>query len=172
MAKVMKKLNPFNRNSTSGVKTKEAIPIDSPTEQEQESNNGGELRGEQINRRRLSISKSGRYKENNKRRSALHQDDDIDKENRCTDYIMSEKDKKNWENRNKQEAISNNYNSNNNLNISNSNNSRNVSSLSRYSSLSNYDTVSSLDGHAVAEEIECLAKSLTMENSRITNTDL
>merc|ERR1712002_1331538 len=150
MAKVMKKFNPFNRNS---VKSKGA-PVDTPTEQEQESkeiNNGEELRGEQINRRRLSISKSGRYKENNKRRSALHQDDDIDKENRCTDYVMSEKDKKNRENRNKQEAISNNYNINNNLSISNINNNKNVNSLGRLSSLSNYDTISCLDGHAVAE---------------------
>jgi len=168
MAKLMKNLNPFNRSSG---KTKEG-PVDTATKKDQDSSTEPST-GDNMNRRRLSISKSGRYRENNKRRSALHHDDDIDKENRCatTDVLMNEKDKKNWENRNKQETLSNNNNINNNNFLDSINNNRNVSSLGRVSSLSNYE--GSLDGHAVADEIESLAKTQAMEhNSRILNTDL
>jgi len=169
MAKLMKNLNPFNRSSG---KTKEPVsPSATKKDQDSSSTTPEPSKGDNINRRRLSISKSGRYKENNKRRSALHHDDEIDKENICaTDVVMNEKDKKNWENRNKQETISNNNNINNNNSLGSINNNKYVSSLGRLSSLSNYDT---LDGHAVADEIESLAKTLTLENnSRILNTDL
>ncbi|CAL4151214.1 unnamed protein product [Meganyctiphanes norvegica] len=162
MAKVMKKLNPFNR---SGSKNKAPLTTSAGQECTETKED------DPIGRRRLSISRSGRYKESTKRRSALYHDDAADKENMRTDNILNEKDKKNLENRNKKEASNTNKNNNNNINNSNINNNHHYNSLRRSSSLSNYDTIGSLDGHAVAEEIESLAKTLTMENAR-TVTDL
>lgn len=177
MAKVIAKLNPFNRSSS-----KNKGPTVTPAGQESSTESSANSGGSDLVKRRVSVSKSGRYKENHKRRSALHHDDAQDKENICTDHIINEKEKKNIENRSKQEASNNarkqnenNMNNNNNNNISRA---ANLNSLGRHSTLSNssssftlsnYDTIGSLDGHAVAEEIECLAKTLTMENSRIVS---
>ncbi|KAG7153809.1 uncharacterized protein LOC121857149 [Homarus americanus] len=146
MASVIKMINSFKSNHLHGGKRSPAHTSKDTTLREDLPE--GCPNSDLVNRRRVSISKSGRYRENHKRRSALPDDtrssdsdtpasptEPVDTQN----VLLRDKDKKNKENE------------------------KNKMNATRRES-----DISLTDGHAVADEIESLAK--TIENG--TKADL
>ncbi|XP_071545054.1 uncharacterized protein [Panulirus ornatus] len=150
MASVIKMFSNFKNNHLHGGKrsptpsTMAAPPgKDTPREDPE-----GAATNDIMNRRRVSISKSGRYKENHKRRSALLEDTKSDASSRPKDsdrqeVLVRHKDEKNKENE-----------------------------KNKLNSVRRESAISVTDGHAVADEIESLANTLTTENGAKTDLAL
>ncbi|XP_045599761.1 uncharacterized protein [Procambarus clarkii] len=152
MAGVMKIINNFKTNHMHGGKRSHAAtitvaPAKDPTREDPE----GALPTDLMHRRRVSISKSGRYRENHKKRSALLDDarSPVDTpspaESDKHGVVFRDKTEKNRENEKNKE-----------------NEQKQLNSSRRESA------ISVIDGHAVADEIESLAR--TIENG--TKADL
>ncbi|XP_042861329.1 uncharacterized protein LOC122246678 [Penaeus japonicus] len=153
MASVMKMFHNFKSSHLPRGKRSQTISAPapaSPKDQTREDPEGAPS-SDLVNRRKVSISRSGRYRENHKKRCALPDDtrsssDDLASPKVVTRADTTTKDQKNKENE-KSRA-----------------NEKNRENLVRRES-----AISVTDGHAVADEIESLAKKMTIENALQTS---
>ncbi|XP_068245726.1 uncharacterized protein [Palaemon carinicauda] len=147
MASVLKRFHHFKTNQFHGGNCGENA---SPKE-EAEAEGDCPLPSELLNRRKVSISKSGRYRENHKKRCALLDETKKELQTQAKSTPSSSSDKDDLRTmgslRDKKEK-----------NKENEKNRENI--IVRRDSI-----ISDTDGHAVADEIASLAKTLCKENS-------
>ncbi|XP_037793328.1 uncharacterized protein LOC119588761 [Penaeus monodon] len=149
MASVMKMFHNFKSSHLPRGKRSQTISAPAPASSNDQGREDpeGAPSSDLVNRRKVSISRSGRYRENHKKRCALpddtrsSSDDDHASPKVATRADTTTKDQKNKENE-KSRA-----------------NEKNKQNLVRRES-----AISVTDGHAVADEIESLAKKMTIEN--------
>ncbi|XP_064109957.1 uncharacterized protein LOC135217866 [Macrobrachium nipponense] len=157
MASVLKRFHNFKSNqfhggacgekrSQSPVPSTEKGPVG-----EAEADPECPIPSELLHRRKVSISKSGRYRENHKKRCALLDETkkELQTQAKTTPSSSSDKDDLRTMGSLKDKAEKNKENEKNRENI-----------IVRRDSI-----ISDTDGHAVADEIESLAKTLCIENA-------